>query len=249
MRELSHCKTGEYDKHAAGMLCECAGLAYAPFDHALAAYARQGYSLTRTTSGSMSCDVATGDGATVVAFAGTNDVEDWLTNLNLEKVDWNGYRLHAGFHKAEANLTLRLSRQYTADTSNLWITGHSLGGILATLHALRFADGFGDQCVSGVYTFGSPRGMDHRSAAMCDQLLWKRHYRHTHGNDIVPRVPTRWRFKHCGQHVHINRHGAAVHHPSPLALLIDRVLGFRFDMLRNHFCEKYLIPLQVARFE
>jgi triacylglycerol lipase len=197
----------------------------------------------------MSCDFIVGDGFTVVAFAGTNDAEDWLTNLNVEKVDWSGYQLHAGFHEAESGLALSLSQQYSPDTRNLWVTGHSLGGILATLHALRFADGFGDECLSGVYTYGSPRGMDHRAVAMCDQLMWRRHYRHTHGNDIIPRVPSCWRFKHCGQHVHIDRHGVAVHYPSPFALLIDRVLGFRFDLGRDHFHQKYLLPLHVARFE
>ena len=246
MRKLSTCKTGEYDPQAAYMLCLAAGWAYLEFDRARDVYRDHGYELHRVAVDSISCDVASSADATIVAFAGTNDAEDWLTNLDVAKVDWDGYQLHRGFHQAEAAIAQRLSSRYSSEMGNLWVTGHSMGGALATLHALRFASGFGDEYLSGVYTFGSPRCMDSRASAMCDQLMWSRHYRHTHGNDLVPRVPSRLRFKHCGRHAHINRRRQLLHNPSPLALLIDRVLGFRMDMVRNHFVEKYLYPLAVA---
>lgn len=228
------------------MLCLAAGWAYLAFDRARDAYRDHGYELHRVADGSISCDVASSGDATIVAFAGTNDAEDWLTNLDVAKVDWDGYQLHRGFHQAEAAIAQRLSSRYSSEMGKLWVTGHSMGGALATLHALRFASGFSDEYLSGVYTFGSPRCMDSRASAMCDQLMWSRHYRHTHGNDLVPRVPSRLRFKHCGRHAHINRRRQILHNPSPLALLIDRVLGFRMDMVRNHFVEKYLYPLAVA---
>lgn len=233
----------QYSSRAAHFLCMASNWAYLPEDDAYQQYASCGFDMQRHTAGSLTVDIATDGDATVVAFAGTNDLSDWLVNLDLEKVDWQGYQLHRGFHEGEQDLFYKLAEHYGPDLSNVWITGHSLGGALATLHALRFVDGYGDACLSGVYTFGSPRCMDHRSADMCDHLMWSRHWRIVNGNDIIPRVPTFLRFKHCGQHVRINRNGKVIHHPTPLGTLIDRVLGYRADMLRNHFGLKYLIPL------
>ena len=233
----------QYHPEAAHFLCECSGFAYLSVDDAAAEYESLGYSMQRITAGSLSIDLATVGTATIVAFAGTNDFADWLTNLNVDKVDWRGFQLHEGFHTGEADLFRQLASHYQDELSNVWITGHSLGGALATLHALRFAEGYGTECLRGVYTFGSPRCMDRRSADMCDRLMRPRHWRIVNGNDIVPRVPIWLRFKHCGQHIRINRYGSIVHRPTPLGTLIDRVLGYRADLITNHFVDKYLLPL------
>lgn len=241
--DLSRHDSNRYSPEAAHFLCKCSDWAYLPVNDAYAEFASCGYDMQRYTAGSLTVDIATDGMSTVVSFAGTNDVSDWLVNLNVDKADWHGFQLHEGFHEGEQELFYKLADHYGPDLSNVWITGHSLGGALATLHALRFADGHGSECLKGVYTFGSPRCMDHRSADMCDLLMRSRHWRIVNGNDIFPRVPIWLRFKHCGQHIRINRYGNIVHRPTPLGTLIDRVLGYRADLITNHFVDKYILPL------
>jgi triacylglycerol lipase len=244
MRELSTCKSGEYDPRSAYLLCKCVGWAYLPEESARDWYAAYGYTLKRHTADSVSVDIANNGDSTVIAFAGTNDLDDWFVNLDIGKVDWNGYQVHAGFHEAEQSLFEAAADEYGPELTDVWICGHSMGGALATLLGLRFADSIGGgKALRGVYTYGSPRCMDSRAVHMCDLLMGKLHYRHDNGNDIVPRVPTCFRFKHCGRYVRINRHGKVVHNPSPVYTFIDRVLGYRGDLLRNHFVQKYLTPL------
>jgi len=240
---LSNQASTTYSPEAAHLLCKCSNWAYLPTEIAASEYESCGYSMQRLTHDSLSVDIASKGGTTIVAFAGTNDIGDWLFSLNVDKTEWRGFELHEGFHNGEAGLFRQLANHYQADLQGVWITGHSLGGALATLHALRFAEGYADKHLKGVYTFGSPRCMDRRSADMCDLMMRRRHWRHVNGNDLVPRVPSFLRFKHCGQHVRINRHGEIVHRPTPIGTLIDRVLGYRADLVRNHFVAKYLLPL------
>ncbi|GMR58152.1 hypothetical protein PMAYCL1PPCAC_28347 [Pristionchus mayeri] len=71
----------------------------------------------------------------------------------------------------------------------LWVTGHSLGGALASLAAAHVA---ANNIIAGskitLYTMGEPRNGDQTYANVHDNLL-KTEYRITHLRDIVPHVP------------------------------------------------------------
>jgi triacylglycerol lipase len=62
----------------------------------------------------------------------------------------------------------------------LFITGHSLGGAMATICASRI-----HKAVSALYTYGSPRVGSRKFVKNC----YITHYRHVNNNDAVPRVP------------------------------------------------------------
>jgi len=76
----------------------------------------------------------------------------------------------------------------------LYITGHSLGGAMATICASRMvARGI---VVSGLYTFGSPRVGDAEFVAH----LGTTHFRFVNNNDIVTKAPPLMcGFRHHGQ--------------------------------------------------
>ena len=75
----------------------------------------------------------------------------------------------------------------------LWITGHSLGGAMATLASVRLAsEGYK---VRAVYTYGSPRVGD-RFFRDSYRLA---NYRFVNDNDLVPHLPFRWCYKHVGK--------------------------------------------------
>jgi hypothetical protein len=69
----------------------------------------------------------------------------------------------------------------------LYITGHSLGGALATLAALKLE--MAGTSPEAVYTIGSPRPAGTAFASQYDGRLKDRTFTHINFSDIVPRVP------------------------------------------------------------
>jgi len=81
----------------------------------------------------------------------------------------------------------------------VFFTGHSLGGAMATVAASRCA-GWAEE----LYTFGSPRVGNRKfiKTLDCD------HYRFVNNNDIVCKVPPAlFGFRHDGQTVYFNAYG------------------------------------------
>jgi hypothetical protein len=68
------------------------------------------------------------------------------------------------------------------------VTGHSLGGALATICALDLSrSGFVGKNWLRLYTYGQPRTGDPAAAAMIDQAIY--HFRIVNKGDLVPHVP------------------------------------------------------------
>lgn len=118
----------------------------------------------------------------IVAFRGTSQVRDWLTNLNIGLVSWSaGGRVHKGFKNAFEGVSKQINEFLTTVERPVFFTGHSLGGALAILAASRFAEK-----AAAVYTFGSPRVGDQQFAA---SLTGFGSFRIVNGRDIVARIP------------------------------------------------------------
>ena len=153
--------------------------------------------------------VAAGRGATVVAFAGTDPlvVANWITDFDI-RMSASGVAEGFGL-AAEAvwpKLRLLIARRSDA-VRNVLVTGHSLGGALASLIAHRIQDeNVAD--VTAVYTFGSPRPANVEFAAGYNELLGARSFRLVHGEDLVPSVaPSFLGFRHVGRRLHCERGG------------------------------------------
>lgn len=73
----------------------------------------------------------------------------------------------------------------------LYVTGHSLGGALATLAAYKVFIYQSGANLAQVYTFGSPRTVQSHLAELIDQDLEGKIYRVVNGYDIVARIPPR----------------------------------------------------------
>jgi len=103
------------------------------------------------------------------------------------------------------------------------VTGHSLGGALAT-HSAVYVRGIGATCTplhprpsfsTVVYTFGSPRVSKDSSAAMYDAELKDKTFCIVHQDDIVTQVPLYcWGYRHVGNRVHIQDDGAISSDPA-----------------------------------
>ncbi|MCS3898027.1 pimeloyl-ACP methyl ester carboxylesterase [Bradyrhizobium japonicum USDA 38] len=141
--------------------------------------------------------VAVGRGATFVTLSGTDplSIKDWITNFTLAL---RPNVLHKGF--AEAVDAVRSDIEVAIRSGGagqpLFFTGHSMGGALANIAALRALDA--GLRATAIYTFGGPRtgGQDFFEAY---EPLGESTFRLVNGNDIVPAVPPSPLFRHVGQ--------------------------------------------------
>jgi triacylglycerol lipase len=132
------------------------------------------------------CHIVWNKDTYVICFRGTEPSEfsDITADLNAfpDKAQ-NGHGLvHNGFqeevNKLWDSITPHLDK---AKGKNFFITGHSLGGAMATIATSRLADS-----VTALYTYGSPRA---GTKSFVKSFAHIPHYRHVNNNDIVPKVP------------------------------------------------------------
>ena len=182
-------------------LAEAALLAYAPEEFAHGQFTRAGLTNVKLFSRSgTQCYVALGPDVAIAVFRGTQvpklgsdpdrvhllldvakDIRD-IIDFRLVPFDKGG-AVHAGFLGALDAVWEELLDWLDSNVGGrpLWMTGHSLGGALATLAAHRLQPGR----VQGLYTFGSPTVGDR---AFADHFRVST-YRFVHHRDIMPRVP------------------------------------------------------------
>lgn len=113
----------------------------------------------------------------VIAFRGTEfpDPGDLWADGNFPKVPFHFGRVHGGFSDALATVNELLDQRLkTVDAgTQIWVTGHSLGGALASLFTaelLHRVDQGADLRVAGMTTFGSPRVGDDDFFAAAESL-------------------------------------------------------------------------------
>ncbi len=144
--------------------------------------------------------VLSNDAAIVVVFRGTrlqvhtlldaaevvllNQNDLWIDGQFLPTVCRAGGKVHAGFLQAFAEISDRLDQvlQTRRPEQRLWLTGHSMGGALATLAAAHL----GEAAVQGLHTYGCPRV---GNAVFAGLLPVKTHNRFVHRDDWVPALP------------------------------------------------------------
>lgn len=144
--------------------------------------------------------VASDERNLVIALRGTDQIIDWVTNLSVSHVRGYGGFVHGGFAATlDAVWPEILTRvESLLDRGQtIWVTGHSLGGALATLVAARLAEAGMEPYIT--CTFGAPRCFDPRAA---NEYL-PRLYRFVNKGDLVPTTPPAftlpwYRYKHSG---------------------------------------------------
>ena len=163
----------------------------------------------------------------IVSFRGTDDVFDVATNLSVKQDSSHEHYeggVHDGFARAldRAWLELRsLIDEHHTSAQKIWVTGHSLGGALATLAAKRL-----NAFMSPVHciTFGQPRVGDptfSRSYAV-------KHNRFVNEGDVIPKLPPRGlitRYWHVGNEERIDAAGNLISGEGDTSLLEDLFFG------------------------
>ncbi len=189
------------------------------------------------------CYVVAGGGAVIVAFRGTQVVKiahatvperlremagrvlkDVATDAKVPLLPWTGKAggmVHQGFADSFLELRGEVVRRIEMakrrhPSAVVWVTGHSLGGALATLAA----DGLDG--VGGVHVFGSPRVGD----AAFSKAAWFPGWRFRNHADVVPWLPVEaMGFRHVPQGKYLDRNAALADEPGTVAMLWDAALG------------------------
>eukprot|EP00873_Tetraselmis_striata_P027026 jgi/Tetstr1/447290/TSEL_034727.t1 len=147
------------------------------------------------------------DRTVFVAFRGTDSWRDALVNAAVIKKalpfmqDTDpGARVHAGFFSQYRAAVDAVKRYRCAhpDRSRTVVTGHSLGGGVATLCAAMVKDEAAEERCR-CYVFGCPRVGNSAFVARVDEVLDLRRF--VVGYDPVASVPTRARWQHAGRRV------------------------------------------------
>lgn len=163
------------------------------------------YSMPETDS---QCFLVTCSEFAVLSFRGTENgnLRDYLSDIRVTQTGGpfrsNHSHVHRGFWAAAQSV---IRNEYlmhdvwlsTMRGQPLFLTGHSLGGALATLVSAALTNlGQPSQCV---YTFGSPRVGNRGFAALYDHEV-PASFRYVYQNDLVTRFP--WL---CGYYRHLGK--------------------------------------------
>lgn len=145
--------------------------------------------------------LAKGDQVTI-AFEGSNDPMDWIANGAIQKVPLTEFKtkapldrqsgsvpqslkVHRGFQIGADLLLKEIRKKVDLTGKRVTLTGHSLGGAIAKLSALKLL-------LSGinaeVYTFGAPNATSHQGAAMV-ALNRLKLFNYRRSSDLVPLLP------------------------------------------------------------
>jgi triacylglycerol lipase len=109
--------------------------------------------------------------AIVMAFRGTTNIRDWMTDAKIAFVDVPHGKVHSGFNSALDSVwaeVLETLKQTQIYAQSLWITGHSLGRALAALAAAARLSLDEHKPINGIYTFGQPRVGDRQFSREVD---------------------------------------------------------------------------------
>lgn len=153
------------------------------------------------------------DNEVVLSFRGTNgaDFLNWMTNIvyyRVQYADVPNTQVHSGFYtayNAVSNVIINALRPlFTAHPdATFLLTGHSLGGALATFAALDIKRRINPPNKFNFYSFGSPRTGNQAFTDYVMSLFPSGGYqRVTHYTDVVVQIPPRQMgFNHAGNEV------------------------------------------------
>lgn len=189
-----------------------------------------------------------------LAFRGTDEISDWLDNINIfsEKVLFGEF--HRGFWNSLNDVWLPLYERYRqlhrSNRRPLFLTGHSLGGAMATVAAAKLIHD--DLPFTSTYTFGQPRAMSLATARIFNVEAKSKFFRFQNNNDIVTRVPARLMgYSHVGTYLYISEEKKLHNDPGFWLRFLDSVDGIvsdigqkGLDSVEDHGMDHYLAAIK-----
>ena len=177
------------------------------------------------------CFVASSENAALVCFRGTQGFADWMVDLDLLSTRRGYGTVHRGFLGAFKVVEDQLANAIQGlGERKLIVTGHSLGGALATIAAAEWQAVFP---ISWVYTFGQPAVGKGEFVDFMGEHYSRTFIRFVNDDDIIARVPPTYR--HFGRLCHFDARGNLKVEQESLAASSDRdsiMTELEFDQFR-----------------
>jgi len=177
-----------------------------------------------------------------MVFRGTDEPADWLDNLAIRSETTPFGTFHCGFYRSLEDVWDKIYKAYSDSQAKavkpLFLTGHSLGGAMATVAAAKFI--YMDRPFTSVYTFGQPRAVNRETARLMNLEAGKRYFRFQNNMDVVSRIPARLAgYSHTGQNLYITEEGDIESDPGFWFKFVDRVTDIvsQIDDLKGQFSE------------
>jgi len=194
-----------------------------------------------------------------IAFRGTNELKDWLDNINIFSTKVLFGEFHRGFWNSVEDvwkpIDVKCRDLQMLRKRPIFITGHSLGGAMATIAAAKFIHE--DKPFTSVYTFGQPRVMSQTTAQIFNVECKSRFFRFHNNNDIVTRVPSRLMgYSHIGSYLYITEEEVICPEIGFWFRFVDCFDGALnaltergIDAVEDHNIERYLHAIERWNFE
>lgn len=149
------------------------------------------------------CFIAESEQHAIIAFRGTKGFGDWVGNLKVLGFKTENYGMvHKGFYDAFHDVRPQLM-PVLPTAKPIWLTGHSLGGALASIAAAEWIDKFD---INGIFTYGQPRLGDDDFIEAIKGAYADKFFRFVNDDDIVTRIPPGYR--HVGRLIHFDSDGS-----------------------------------------
>ena len=201
------------------------------------------------------------DTLVMVAFRGTDETRDWLTNLDMLPRRSPFGPIHRGFAKATARLwpqLVTILKRALDRQKPIWLTGHSLGGAMAQICTMRLLTetAWNPTCV---YTFAQPRAAGRGFARRIEKAAVP-YYRFVNNVDLITSIPTGLFRTHVGREIYVAASGGIFPDGAGFALKArdafnqgqpefpSILLGRKRELLTlarvsAHGMERYVVPL------
>ncbi len=188
------------------------------------------------------------------AFRGTDEISDWLDNINAFSTQALFGSFHRGFWHSLMDVWQTLYDQCEQLKKQkkrpIFFTGHSLGGAMATIAAAHFIHQ--DKPFTSVYTFGQPRALTRETAQLFNMECKSRFFRFHNNNDLVTRVPARLMgYSHIGSYLYISEEKTIHTEPGFWFRFIDYIDGAvnaavekGIDGIEDHSMDRYLHAIE-----
>ena len=185
-----------------------------------------------------------------MVFRGTDEALDWLDNINALATKELFGEFHRGFWNSTEDVWNEMYGKYLylnrKKKRPLFLTGHSLGGAMATVAASKLIHR--DLPFISVYTFGQPRAVTRETSRIFNNEAKARFFRFQNNNDIVTRVPARiMGYSHVGNCIYIDEDQNIHNDPGFWFRFLDVIEGAVSDLrekgidgVKDHSMDDYL---------
>lgn len=193
-----------------------------------------------------------------LVFRGTDEPADWIDNINAFPEQALFGAFHRGFLHSVQDIWDPLFVRYTELNRKkpraLFVTGHSLGGAMATVASSILIQE--DESFTSAYTFGQPRAISRDAGRIYNVEAKGKTFRFQNNNDIVTRAPARiMGYTHVGTFLYISQQRQIHQDPGLWLQFLDSVDGAMesikesgIDAVEDHGMKHYLEAVRKWNF-